>query len=115
MRLYDEYRMQTILTLIQAGVIVFGSLLTGVTLKAMGYPDRFQEIPFLLLFVRNWGFMLILIPLAWAGGSIWLERHLDWYSKRWTLVSGLCLLASLAWFLAMMVGRAGSTLISVSQ
>lgn len=108
MRIHDEYRLQTILTLIQAGVIVFGSLFVGVILKATGYPDHFQKIPLILLFVRNWGFLLILIPLAWAMGSIWLERHFNGYSKRWSMVSGLCLLAALIWFLLKTLARAVS-------
>lgn len=115
MRLHGEYRMQTIFILLQAGVIVLGSLLTGAMLKARGYTDHLYELPFLVLFVRNWGFMLILISLAWACGSIWMDRHLEWYTKRWTLVSGLCLLASLTWFLVWVLARAGSTLISLSE
>ncbi len=113
--LQAEYRIQTIFILLQAGVIVLGSLLTGVILKANGYTDHLYELPFLVLFVRNWGFMLILIPLAWAAVSIWMDRYLEWYTKRWTLVSGLCLLASLTWFLVLMLARAGSTLISLSE
>ena len=114
MRDYNIYRIQTILGLFQAGIVVFGSLLTGVMLKAMGYPDRFQQIPFKLLFVRNWGFLLIAIPLAWAVGTIWMERNQPWHTKRWTLASGLCLSAWLVFFIAKTVGRAGSTLITVS-
>ncbi len=108
----NEYRMQTILTLLQAGAIVFGSFMVGVTLKTMGYPDRFQELPLLYLFVRNWGFMLIVIPLVWAGATIWMERHENWFTKRWTLVSGLALFVSIVFWMVIMAGRAGSTLIS---
>ena len=115
MRDYNAYRIQTILVLIQSGIIVVGSLLTGVILKAMGYPDRFQQIPLKLLFVRNWGFLLILIPLVWAGGTIWMERSQPWHTKRWTMVSGLCLAAWLVLFMAKVVGRAGSSIITVAQ
>lgn len=108
-----EYRTQTILGLFQAGAIIFGCLLTGVILKARGYPDQFHDLPFLLLFIRNWGFLLISIPLAWAAATIWLERTDD-CSKRWTLASGLCLFALLVFFMIGIVGRAGSSLISTA-
>ena len=114
-RLHGEYRMHTILILLQSGVIVLGSFLTGTMLKAMGYVDHLYELPFLVWFVRNWGFMLILIPLFWTLGSIWMDRYFDWYTKRWTLVSGLCLLALLTWFLLRVLARAGSSLISVAE
>lgn len=111
----DEYRLQTMFALLQSGVILFGSLLTGVILKGMGYPDKFQEIAFSLWFVRNWGFLLILIPLAWAAGSIWMEKNQAWFTKRWSLVSGLSLFVGLIYFMTWIVGRAGSGLIHMSQ
>ena len=105
---FNSYRIQTILGLIQAGIIVFGSLLTGVMLKAVGYPDRFQQLPFKLLFVRNWGFLLIVIPLIWAIGTIWTERNQHWHTKRWTMASGLCLAAWLVHWMFRVIGRVAS-------
>lgn len=112
---YNSYRIQTILGHFHAGIIAFGFLLTGIVLKAMGYPDRFQHLPFKLLFVSNWGFLLIVISLIWVGGTIWLERNQAWHTKRWTLVSGLFLAAFLVVLMSRVVGLAGSSLIRVAQ
>jgi len=115
MRIHDEYRMQTVLALLQAGTVVFGSFLVGLVLKSMGYAERFDELPLLYRFIRNWGFMLILIPLAWTVATIWMERHEAWFSKRWTLVSGLALLGALAFWMVILAAKAGSTLISTMR
>ena len=110
----NEYRVQSVLALLQAGVIVGGCLFTGTILKARGYPDQFTEIPFLLLFVRNWGFLLILIPLVWAVLTIRMEQRSEWFSRRWTAISGFALLAALVWFVLLAMARAGSSLISIA-
>jgi hypothetical protein len=61
MILRDEYRIQGVIAAMQSGIIITGSLIVGVTLKVRGYPDEFKDIPLQLLFIRNWGFTLILI------------------------------------------------------
>ena len=109
MRYLDDHRQQTVLGLFQAGAILVGSFLTGAIMKGMGGDG--QEIPFLLLFVRNWGFSLIIIPFAWVLSTVWMERHHAWYSKRHTLLSGLLLLGLLCWFLIYAAVRAGSVLV----
>jgi hypothetical protein len=107
MRDYNIYRVQTILGLCQAGIVIFGSLFVGVMLKAQGYPGLVHEIPMKLAFIRNWGFLLILIPLGWTLITIWLERSLDWHSRRWTIASGLFLTGWLFLYLLKMFVRAG--------
>jgi hypothetical protein len=111
MRQYHEHRIQTILVLLQIGVIGFGTLLIAAMIKAWGYPKHLKVISPYVLFWRNWGYFLIIVPLVWAMGTIWMERNLDGFSKRWTLVTGLFLLLYLAWFLVTMAISAGSTLI----
>lgn len=109
MRYFEDYRQQTILALLQAGVIVGGSLLVGAFMKALGYSDgQGQELPLVVLFVRNWGFSLVAIPLAWVLGTVWMERHQEWYAKRYTLFSGLLLFGGLCWFLIYVAARATS-------
>jgi hypothetical protein len=113
MRALQQYRIQTIFALLQSGVILGGSLLTGAIMKSMELAAQMEETPITLRFIRDWGFLLILVPLAWIALTIRLERVCDWHTKRWTFISGLCLLAALAWFMALMIARAGSTTINV--
>ena len=114
MHYLDDHRQQTVIGLFQAGAIVVGSFLTGAIMKGKGYSDD-QEISFLVLFVRNWGFSLIIIPFAWVLATVWMERHHTWYSKRYTLLSGLLLLGLLCWFLIYVAARAGSVLVRMGN
>ena len=114
MSLVEQHRTQTILGLIHVGIILFGSIGVGVILKAMGYSDG-QEMAPLVGFVRNWGFILILIPVFWVLATIWMELHHSWHSKRVTLVSGVLLLAGLIWFFVLMAARASSVLVHMGN
>ena len=107
MHLYENHRMQTIFVLLQVSVIMAGSLITGAIMKIMGYEDTFSErwSPF-LRFIRNWGFLLIMIPMAWTILTVAMEQRAYWYSKRWTMGSGLLVLASLVWLVVYAIGRA---------
>ncbi|MFC7339580.1 hypothetical protein ACFQY0_20490 [Haloferula chungangensis] len=108
----SEYRVQGILGLLQALLIVGGCLFTGVILKARGYPAEFSELPTQLAFVRNWGFLLILIPLGWVILTIWLERHqAAWFSKRWTVATGVGVGLALGWYVLASMARAGSSIL----
>ena len=106
MRTFEEYRMQTIFGLLQSGIVIFGCILTGLTLHISGYSPESHRLPFLLSVIRNWGFALIGIPLAWALGTIWMEIHQPWFTKMWTFLSGALLAVCLALFLYAMVGWA---------
>jgi len=114
MHFYENHRLQTIFVALQALVIMAGSLVTGAAMKVMGYDDALGQdwSPF-LRFIRNWGFLLILIPLAWTVLTISLEQRAYWYSKRWTFGSGLVVLLGLAWLLCYAVGRSFSTTMMV--
>lgn len=114
MRYLDDHRQQTVLGLFQAGAIMVGSILTGAIMKGVGYSDG-QEISFFVLFVRNWGFALMIIPFAWVFATIWMERHHVWFSKRYTLLSGLLLLGLLCWFLIDVAARAGSVMVRMGN
>lgn len=95
-----EYTPQTVLASMQAVVVIAGSMFTGAAMKIMGYPEASHDWHLASVFVRNWGVLLILIPATWVVGSIWMERNQsDWFSKRWTVLSGLLVLLSLAYFL----------------
>ncbi|MEK7948864.1 hypothetical protein [Luteolibacter soli] len=116
MNFAGEFRVQAVLAALQSGIVIAGSLLTATILKARGYPETFSVLPLKLSFVRNWGFLLILLPLVWALATIWLERRQpDWFSKRWTVGTGVLLAAWLGWFLFTAMARAGSSLIQVIE
>lgn len=95
MPIVREYAMQSIFVAAHSVVIVAGSMMTAVALRARGYPDQDRDWPLLPVFVREWGLVLILIPAAWVLLTIWLERHRD-LGKRWTILTAVLLLAALA-------------------
>ena len=101
MPIVREYAMQSIFAAAQSVVIVAGSMFTATVLKVRGFPEARSEWPMLAVFVREWGFTLMLIPAAWVLGTIWLERHrADWFTKRWTILSGVILVAALCGLMA---------------
>lgn len=106
MPIVREYAMQSIFAAAQSVVIVAGSMMTAVALKIRGYPDGDRAWPALPVFIREWGLVLILLPAAWVLSTIWLERHRDEFTKRWTILSGLFLLAALACLMALAFARA---------
>ena len=111
----DEYRIQGIFGALHSALIVGGCMMVATVLKVRGYPEKFTELSFQVAFVRNWGFLLILIPLAWVIITIWMERHrAAWFSKRWTIASGVGVGVALGWYLLGTMARAGSVLINVS-
>ena len=96
MHFYENHRIQTIFVLLQAGVIMGGSMLAGGIMKAMGYEDGLGfRIPLVSHFVRDWGFILLVIPLGWTLLTIAMEQRTDWHTKRWTVGSGLVILMAL--------------------
>ncbi len=89
MPIVRDYAMQSIFAAAQSVVIVAGALLTAAT-------PRMRGGPWLAVLVRDWGFLLLLIPAAWVLITLWLERHRsDWFTKRWTILSGILVLAAL--------------------
>ncbi|MGC3990227.1 MAG: hypothetical protein QM796_11205 [Chthoniobacteraceae bacterium] len=71
------YRAISIIALIQAGVVVGGTLFVAAMLKAHGYgggtvPDTFFRSD--ALFVRHFGFTLLLLPVAWAVAAVITAR-----------------------------------------
>ena len=107
MPIVREYAMQSIFAAAQSLVILTGSIFTATVLKS-GHGAR-SAGPWLPVFVRDWGFVLMLIPATWVFLTLWLERHRsDWFTKRWTVLSGVLLLAVLAWLMVTAVAIAGA-------
>jgi hypothetical protein len=104
MPIVRDNAMQSIFAAAQSVVIVAGSLLTAAT-PGM----RSAEGPWLAVLVRDWGFLLLLIPAAWVFATLWLERHRsDWFTKRWTILSGFLVLVSLVGLMMHAFARASS-------
>lgn len=102
-----RHQAQTIFGILQSIVIIGGCFLTKIMLTTRGIDLTTAELPFRTWFIINWGFTLLLIPLAWVMGSIWLERHsAEPLSIRSTFISGLALLIGLAWFSILIAARA---------
>ncbi len=73
-----SYRAITVVALIQAGVIVGGTLFVAVMLKLGGYQGgAFSDSHFnpRALFVRNSGCWLLLIPVSWAALGVFAAQR----------------------------------------
>ena len=110
----EQYRTQTILALFHVGTILVGTIGIGAVLKTSGFSEG-QEMSRLAIAVRNWGFALVMVPVAWDFVTIRMEIHRWWHSKRITLVSGLLLWAALAWFFLHVAARANSILVRMGN
>ncbi len=96
MPIVRKYAMQSIFVAAQSVTIVAGSMMTAVALRMRGYPDEEKDWPLVPVFLREWGLVLILLPATWMLLTIWLERHTDNFTKRWTILTGTLLPAALA-------------------
>lgn len=111
-----EYMPQIVLASLQSLVVLMGSMFTATILKAFGYPESRAHWPPASVFVRNWGVSLVLIPFIWVIATIWMERlHAGWFSRRWTILSGLLILIGLAYFLDFAPFKPTAYLIEASQ
>ena len=97
-----ENRFITIIGLVQAGLVVLFWGVTSFHLKAMGYPEfglglRWNPCS---LFIRNWAFVLFLVPVFWVLGSL-LAIHSDRWAFRmeWIILAGIAITAALTLFL----------------
>ena len=100
MPIVRDHAMQSIFAAAQSLVIVAGSMFTATVMNVRGFPDARSDWPVLPVFVREWGFTLILFPAVWVLGTIRLERRSEWFSKRWTIFSGVVLVAVLGGLMA---------------
>jgi D-alanyl-lipoteichoic acid acyltransferase DltB (MBOAT superfamily) len=106
-RWLHEYSIQTVLASMQIVVILLGFMATGLILKGAGYPDIGVSISGKLYFVRHFGALLLIVPIVWVFATIAFERRPDnRFSKRWTIVTGIVVLAALSYFLFLVAGLA---------
>ena len=78
-----SYRAITIIALMQAGVVIGGTLFVAVMLKLAGYqggavPDEYFNSA--ARFVRHFGLLLLLLPVAWTVLAVVSIRTA---SRRW--------------------------------
>jgi hypothetical protein len=104
--LFNRYRPQGILTLLQTGVILAGSLSTRALLKAQGYPRIYLGHWEFSIFVRDWALLFVLIPVMWCFGSIKFEENSSTWSQRTTFITGVVLLLLLAGSMMRSIGLA---------
>jgi hypothetical protein len=85
-----EYAVQGAVAALQCAVIQVGTIVSTVLLRSAGYPDESRTWPALPAFIREWGPLAFAVPAAWVIATILLEQNRsEWFTKRWTLVSGL--------------------------
>jgi hypothetical protein len=112
-----EYRAQTVLAFLQTAIVIGGAFGTTLMLKVAGYPSAIRPWAPIAIFVRDWGFVLLAIPALWVLCTVIMERNYPgWFSKRWTIASGLMVLAVLAYLLlATAVSPVGGTIIQSAE
>lgn len=95
----QEYRVQFSFVALQSLLIVGGTLLCGISLKTMLKqfdPDNTGSLYF-LKFVSYYGFLLLVIPTAWAYLTIKAESiGYMWANRRTIFISGFLLIVALA-------------------
>lgn len=90
------------LALFQCLVVITGVLTTCGMLKLNQYGDGgdFRWNPAAVA-VRNAGFLLLVLPVLWTLGSIYLERHAPHrWGRGWTITSGVLLAFAMLGFLS---------------
>jgi hypothetical protein len=91
-----EVNISVRLALFHVLAVILGVILTRVAFLGCGYPDSNLDWDALALIVRNHGYVLLLVPVAWTSTVVYLENHAPGrWSKRLTVCSGLLLLAAL--------------------
>ena len=94
----SEYKPYSIIGTLIALLVVSGTLLTTVTLKALGYPDidRYRWNP-VSIWIREHGFLILIIPLIWIACVIaYVHKSQKRESRLIAMISGLIILGSLA-------------------
>jgi len=70
---YFTVRNTVIVALAQVGIIVVGTLAAGAVIKWYGL--GFAGLPVSTVFVAEYGFLILGLPVAWAAIALYLLRH----------------------------------------
>jgi hypothetical protein len=83
-------------SLVQTLIILIGVVMTAASLKWFSYPEQTLDWNPIAVAVRDFGFLLLLVPAAWAIVCAILERRSpDWWSPVIAWLSGIALIAGL--------------------
>jgi hypothetical protein len=92
----SEIHISARIALLQVFVVMVGVFMTRAAFMISRYPESNLDWNGLALLVRNYGFILLLIPVAWTITVTCLEHYCpSWWSRRWTLTTGILILAAL--------------------
>jgi magnesium-transporting ATPase (P-type) len=94
-----EVHISVRIALFQVFAVIIGVFMTRAAFMISGYPESDLDWNGLALLVHNYGFILLLIPVSWTIAATYLENYsASWWSRRWTLTTGILILTSLAIF-----------------
>lgn len=103
-----EYASQTVIASLQVVAVVWGVLGVTAILNTITYGGAAWVFKgSMATFIKGWGFVFLLVPVAWVLGTVGAENRVEWFSKRWTIVTGIILFLALIYFF---LGVAGETL-----
>ncbi len=70
-------RAVTLIALIQIGVVIGGTSFVRGLMKCYGFGDILPASHFTdrSIWVRNWGFILLLVPVLWTGLTLYAEQR----------------------------------------
>ena len=100
-----EYKVQSVLGLMQTVVIIYGILATATIMKVYGYPDAAVMWQDGSLFVRRFGLVLLALPILWVSATIYWEQFDQIFSKACTLITGIALLVALVMLFSQTAGN----------
>jgi hypothetical protein len=92
-----EVHVSVRLALLQVLTVIAGVFMTRAVFMMYGYPESELDWNSMALLVRNYGFLLLPLPVLWTYTAVYLENYgTGRWSRRWTICSGIFLLAALA-------------------
>ena len=68
----SELHLSVRFAILQMLVILFGAYSISAYLDALGYPERDLRWNFLPVLIRNYGFLLLSVPVIWTGWVIYM-------------------------------------------
>ena len=91
-----EVHVSVRLAVFQMMVVILGVFMTRAMFMGSGYPEAAVDWNDVAMLVRNHGYVLLLVPAGWAAATMYFENYgTGFWSRRWTLGSGLALLVGL--------------------